>query len=141
MSDPGAIAITPEFVTSTLTDPILNGQIYQTYISSITANWTPIATGLGYRLEVSTAQDFSTTAASSGTPNVSLSTLTVVGLVSNTTYYLRVSGLDPMGTYNWLILGSTVTATGTAPTNPAIVAVASSTIHVRLDQSGRLHGL
>src|SRR5439155_11432386 len=109
ITTPWGIAMKPRSLTSTVTDAISNGRIYKTYISSITANWTALGTGLGYRLEASTASDFLAVAGASVTASLSLSTLTVQNLASNTTYYLRVSGLDPTGTYNWSVFGSTVT--------------------------------
>lgn len=129
MSSPTNVAIMPMAVNSTLTGAISNGQITNVYVTSITANWTALSAGLGYRLEASTASDFSATAGSSVTADITQSTLTVTGLASNTTFYLRVSGLDPAGTYTWSVLGSTLTHMG-APANPALGTIGGKTIQV-----------
>ena len=41
-----------------------------------------------------------------------------------------------MGTYSWLVLGSTVTAVGVAPTNPVVGTLSSSTIQVTWTSPG-----
>src|SRR5262249_19724144 len=53
---------------------------------------------------------------------VNLSTLTIVsGLVANTTYYLRVGGINWNGVVNYVDLGSTVTTAGSAPAAPVLI--------------------
>jgi len=107
---------TPLGSTVTWTTPVTGGQIYGTFISSITANWLAYGPGSGVntatsvRLEVSTASNFSGTVFSSVTTNVAVSTLTVVGLTNGTTYYLRVGAVNWIGAANYSSLGSRVTA-------------------------------
>ncbi|MBI4422276.1 MAG: fibronectin type III domain-containing protein, partial [Elusimicrobia bacterium] len=96
--------------------PLTQAQPFlQVGLSSITAGWIalpaapPSAASEGYRLEASTVADFSGTIASSATPNVRLSTLTVSGLLSSTTYYFRVGALNWLAAANYAAIGSTRT--------------------------------
>ena len=66
---------------------------------SIAVTWSTTNTLNGYRLEASTASNFTGTLFSSQTAQVLLSTLSVSGLLSNTTYYLRVGTLWNYATY------------------------------------------
>src|SRR6185295_2796014 len=88
----------------------------------------------------STSSNYSTVAASSVTASLSLSTLTVQGLAGGNTYYLRVSGLNTTGTYNWTTIGSTVTSIGGQPTNPLVGTVSSSTIQTSWTSPGGVMG-
>ena len=86
--------------TSTLANVVTGSRIYQTFSTSVTVNWVALAatpssmTAEGYILQASTASNFSGTLYSSSTANVSLSTLTVQGLVYSTLYYFRVGSLN-----------------------------------------------
>ncbi|MFH1723834.1 MAG: fibronectin type III domain-containing protein, partial [Elusimicrobiota bacterium] len=63
----------------------------------------------GYRLEASTAADFSGAVVSSATPSVLVSTLSVQGLDPNTTHYFRVTALNHNAVGYPSVLGSTST--------------------------------
>lgn len=115
----GAGTLTPYATgqASTLALAVSGAQLYRAYQSSLTVNWVPrpssppdasSMTAKGYRLEASTAPDFSGTVFSSQTVLVTLSTLTVTGL-SNATYYLRVGALNWGGAPAFASAGSTRT--------------------------------
>jgi len=97
-------------------------------VSSATLEWAALppspasATAEGYLLQASTASDFSGAVFSSQTAVVGLSTLTVSGLFSNTTYYFRVGSLNWAGAANYTSLGSTLTLTSPDTTAPSAVA-------------------
>lgn len=58
------------------------------------------ASAFGYRLDASTAPDFSGALFSTSTTMLALSTLTLSGLTSGTTYYFRVATLNGIGGVN-----------------------------------------
>jgi len=102
--------------------------------SSAVVRWaalpkTPQAqTAEGYVLKASTASDFSGFIFSSATTNVSLSTLTITGLGSVTTYYFEVGTLNWNGIADYLLLGSTQTLSSSQTQPPATVTnLAAST--------------
>src|SRR5438552_3938954 len=120
--------------TSTLASLVTNGQVYQVFATSITANWFTFSSGSGantsqgYELDASTAANFTGTIYSSTTFLASNSTLTVSGLAAFTTYYLRVGDLNWNNATNYASIGSTMTTSGGAVGSPAISAVYLSTI-------------
>ncbi len=85
------------------------------FYSSATVAWTPLAAGPqkdtaeGYRLEASTASDFSGVLLSSAALSVAPDRLTVSGLAPNTTYYFRNASLNLEGRPNYASAGSTAT--------------------------------
>ncbi len=85
------------------------------YYSSVTVSWTPLAaqppeaTAASYRLEASTAPDFSGPALSSSSLSVSAAGLTVEGLAPNTTYYLRAGAFNADGTAAYSLAPATAT--------------------------------
>ncbi|TPW19473.1 MAG: cell wall surface anchor family protein, partial [Elusimicrobia bacterium] len=106
----------------------------EVFSSSVTTAWASLPTSPpdassktaeGFRLQASTAADFTGTLFSSFTPNVALSTLTVDGLASNVTYYFRVASLNWNSTPHLAVLGSTLTrkATGAPPGDVAVFRV------------------
>ncbi|MEK6536566.1 MAG: fibronectin type III domain-containing protein, partial [Actinomycetota bacterium] len=104
--------------TSTLANPvtIISPAFLGVFSSSITARWAALplspssSTSEGYLLEASSTNFNGTgTILSSSTPNVALSTLTVSGLLANTTYFFRVGSLNWNSVANYLSLGSTST--------------------------------
>lgn len=102
--------------TSTLTlPPTAAGSSFVSVTSSITVRWTPLAAAPqsaaceGYRVEASTASDFSGQIRANKTSDPLASSLGVVGLTGNTTYYLRVGALNWNEAANYLFLGSTRT--------------------------------
>src|SRR6185295_9172318 len=108
--------------TSTLTSLLTAQQFAGVSSFTVTANWVTFSSGPGngtsegYLLQASTASDFSLINGSSQTSTVALSTLTVNGLLSDTTYYLRVGALNWTNTPNYVVIsGSTRTLTGAAP--------------------------
>ncbi|MEK7785387.1 MAG: fibronectin type III domain-containing protein, partial [Chloroflexota bacterium] len=102
------------FALSTLPKPpaTLTSTFLAVNASSMTLAWAALAaapqedSSEGYRLDASTAPNFTGTVASSVTPNVLLSTLTVSTLLPNTTYYFRAAAL------NWAGALSSFTALG-----------------------------
>lgn len=88
----------PNFVvigsTITLPGPPPGGPAFtQVYESSITLTWGGTASDNGYLAQAGTDSGFTTIAQSSSTPDISLTTINVVGLQANATYYLRVGSL------------------------------------------------
>src|SRR5207248_8330131 len=95
--------------TSTLTNLLTGSQFAPVSSFTVTANWVAFSSGPGngtsegYRLQVSTAADFSLITQSSETTSASLSTLTVSGLLADTVYYLRAGGLNWTSTPNYMV--------------------------------------
>ncbi|OVE78468.1 hypothetical protein BVX98_00070, partial [bacterium F11] len=98
--------------TSTLANVPVSTNIVTVYVSSVTVNWSePTGSAEGYRLDASTASDFSGTILSSETNSNVVTTLTVEGLTSETTYYFRVGSFNWNTTLNFVNAGSTETLT------------------------------
>ncbi|MCX5785104.1 MAG: hypothetical protein NTX59_05405 [Elusimicrobia bacterium] len=108
------------------------------YVSSITVNWSSgtaaggfNGTGASYKIQISTASDFSGVSSSSVTYSLQLTTS---GLSSGITYYFRAQTYNTLGVtdYSWLVLGSTKTLTSssgmTAPTGIYFDEVSSNSI-------------
>lgn len=128
----GATTYATTLSTPTLTAP-LSGLGFGTIgTSSITVIWVPLGVGAsnGYRVEASTAIDFSGTIFSTTTTNGSLGLLTVPGLASNTAYYFRAGGVNLSGRANLSFLGAATAGIGVAPSNPTLTMVGSSSITV-----------
>ncbi len=89
--------------------------LYFVAFTSAAAQWTPLASGPqsvtaeGYRLEASTASDFSGTLLSVSSAGPAASQLTLAGLSRATTYYFRVGSLSWDGGANYLVIGTTRT--------------------------------
>ncbi|MEK7717580.1 MAG: fibronectin type III domain-containing protein, partial [Pseudomonadota bacterium] len=107
--------------------------------SSVTAAWAALPaappdasskTAEGYRLETSTAANFTGTIFSSFTASIAASTLTVTGLATDVTYYFRVASLNWNSRTNYLSLGSTKTITfaGAAPNDASIFRVFAGSV-------------
>jgi len=85
--------------TSTLTN-LISPSVLSVTGNTVTVGWPAFTAGpgtntaQGYQLQASTAADFSGTLYSSATATLTFSTLTVSGLTSGTTYYLRAGGLN-----------------------------------------------
>ncbi|MFH2201703.1 MAG: fibronectin type III domain-containing protein [Elusimicrobiota bacterium] len=131
----------PNFVaggsSSTLTRAVntLTPAFLGVFAGSVTANWaalptTPASqTAEGYRLEASTAANFSGTVLSSATTGVAVSTLTVSGLGADTTYYFRAGGINWNGKPHFTALGSTASLAG-VPTGVTFSGVFLSSMSV-----------
>ncbi|MFC1680136.1 hypothetical protein ACFL2T_08015, partial [Elusimicrobiota bacterium] len=121
--------------SSTLAEPVSSIRIYRVFNTSVTLNWASLPTGPpqtvtaeGYRVDASTASDFTGDILSSTTfTGVQPSTLTVTGLTGASTYYFRVGSLNWQSAPNFDFAGSTFTGTA-PPRNPVIVAVFLSSI-------------
>lgn len=116
--------------TSTLSIP-LGSFVGVPHVSSATAVWTPLAaapravSSFGYRFEASTSPAFLPgTVFSSATSAVGDGSLTVTGLTSFATYYLRVGTLNEPGGPNYVTSASVFTQTLLGPP-----AVGTFTVH------------
>lgn len=113
---------------ATLADPVEWAELNNVFITSAAATWKglpeepPWETCEGYRLQASTASDWTGTIYSSSTPSVLLTTLAVAGLSPNVTYYFR------LGTLNWNDVANYVTliATPTLANSPIAMSVISA---------------
>ena len=107
--------------TSTLANQVGGISLPQVYNTSVTVNWTPLPpapgfdTSEGYRVEASTAADFSGIVRSSSTGDSQLGAISVPNLLANATYYFRVGSLNWDGVANYAEAGSTKTLTETEP--------------------------
>ncbi|MBI3297828.1 MAG: fibronectin type III domain-containing protein [Elusimicrobia bacterium] len=130
-------ADSPSDTATTLTEPLAGRELQAVHQTSATFSWlefSPAQAG-GYRLEASTAADFSGTVRSSATPTVTLSTLTVENLDPGTTYHFRAGALNLVLAPNYGPSVSTVTRlTGPAPAAPALTAVSSLTLTAQWTQ-------
>ncbi|HVE14934.1 MAG TPA: S8 family serine peptidase, partial [Elusimicrobiota bacterium] len=93
-------AISPS--TATLANaPSSVSAVFHASSATVTFTALPVspqsASSFGYRLEASTASNFSGTVFSSATTNPAVSRLQLPGLTVNTQYYLRLSSLNPLG--------------------------------------------
>ncbi|TPW21595.1 MAG: hypothetical protein FD126_529, partial [Elusimicrobia bacterium] len=86
------------------------------FFSSATVSWTPLAavppheTGEGYRVEASTASNFTGTVRMASTSVNAASSALLTGLDAGTTYYFRVGSLNWQGTLSYAASVSTVTS-------------------------------
>ncbi|MDE2141537.1 MAG: hypothetical protein KGJ84_03895 [Elusimicrobia bacterium] len=119
--------------TSTLSSPVAQPQIFATFGTSMTVNWTPAPsappdasskTAEGYRVELSTTSNFTGVIFSSSTPAVTLATLTVSGLSSETQYYARVGAANWNGSYDYATASFAVTKDTTPPSAVTNLAAA-----------------
>ncbi|PIR16165.1 MAG: hypothetical protein COV48_10405, partial [Elusimicrobia bacterium CG11_big_fil_rev_8_21_14_0_20_64_6] len=110
--------------TSTLSSPLAQTQFFAVYGTSMTINWAPLPsappaassrTAEGYRVDLSTASDFTGVLFSSFTPAVTLGTLTVSGLNSETPYYARAGGANWNGALKFASVGFAVTKDTSPP--------------------------
>ncbi|MFA6004025.1 MAG: LamG-like jellyroll fold domain-containing protein, partial [Elusimicrobiota bacterium] len=120
--------------TSSLTRAPAGPNFKGAYISSVSVAWgtfpaSPSSmTAEAYMLQACSDADFSGDILSSKTWNAALSTLTVSGLFSDTTYYFRVAALNWNGVGNYVLAGSTLTRPSIDGTPPSAVAdLAAST--------------
>ena len=129
--------------TSTLSLAPLNAAVADVFFTSVTVNWSAMAvspqsmSAEGYLVQASTRNNFSGTIYSAATSGVSLSTLTVMNLLPNATYYFRVASLNWDSVPNFSLAGSTYIAAPT-PLNPAIVSayLSSATVSYGLVSLG-----
>jgi DNA-binding beta-propeller fold protein YncE len=94
-------------------------------LTSITVDWTAVASTYGYVLIASTAANFSGTVFSSSTTDGSVSSLTVSGLSPNTVYFLNVGSLWGSAT-SYASELSTATLVPPAPSPPTLAGLALS---------------
>ncbi|TBR25760.1 hypothetical protein EPO15_01540, partial [bacterium] len=104
-----------ETTAHTLALPVSAAAVYRVFATSVTLNWAerpaapPEDSAEGYRLQASTAPDFTGAVLSSSTAGVVLSTLTVTGLAPDSTYYFRVGTLNHEAAAHYAAAGSTLT--------------------------------
>jgi len=104
-----------EFVYATLARPITGGDFKMVADTSMTVTWVPHPaappwdSAAGYKVMVSTAEDFSGTVHSSTTWDVGVTTLTITGLNMGATYWVNVGALNVAGEPNYAQPGSTRT--------------------------------
>lgn len=139
-----ASAISPNPL-ATAASYLSNFQLLQVTSTSIQMGWNAVSTNsaAGYLMDLSTSSNFSGPAFSSGTPDVALSTLTVVSLSPNTSYYIRVAAINWNGVPSFSVLGSTMTGSGTGgpPLSPFVVAPPGvSTMTVSWTSPGATNG-
>jgi hypothetical protein len=124
---------------ATLALPVANAELGAVFFSSAAVRWVPRPqAGLqgssnsaeGYCLEASTASDFPAGALSSATANAALSTLTVRGLLGDSTYYFRVGSLNWRSDKTYALAGSAFLPPLPAPLWPRVEAVFVSSIAV-----------
>jgi len=94
--------------TATLALPPANAALAGIYYSSAAAAWD-LVTSQGYRLEASTAADFTGVLRSSSSEGLQAAGLAVDGLDANTTYYFRAASLNWNGEPNYAAAGSSAT--------------------------------
>src|SRR5438552_229198 len=121
--------------TSTLTNLISPTTLGVTS-NTVTAGWPAFASGSstntaqGYQFEAYTDAGYTSLAGSSQTTSVALSTLTINGLSAYTTYYLRAGADNWNGTTNYIVIASTLTNAGPAPTAVSVNAVYVTSITI-----------
>src|SRR5205085_2531435 len=129
-------ALTNPISTSTLASLLSASQVALVTSDTIKANWGAFAsgqganTGEGYELDVSTSSNFAPLAGSSITTSVALSTLTIKTLTPYTTYYVRMGAINYNNVPNFVVIGTTLTNPGAAPSPATIAAVYLSSITV-----------
>ncbi|MFA5809833.1 MAG: LamG-like jellyroll fold domain-containing protein, partial [Thermoleophilia bacterium] len=105
--------------------------------SSAAVNWSlPSGGAEGYVIEASSAVDFSGMILSSSTFNGNSTSLTVISLQSDTTYYFRAGSLNWAQIPNFTLAGSTTTRTSVDVTSP--VPVGNLTVSTDTASSARL---
>jgi hypothetical protein len=112
VTQPARYANATPFPAVTLAPSVTSFLLVSASSTSIKANWLPYTFGqaAGYRLDASTAANFTGTVISSVSYGLNPSTLTLSGVIPNTTYYLRVGELNSASTANFVSEGSTATA-------------------------------
>jgi len=131
----------------TLANPPSGTQVYQANPSSATVNWNALPaspqseSSEGYRLEASTASDFSGTVFASATPNVALSTLTVAGLAVNATYYFRAASLNWESVPNFAAAVSSPTRANPPETaDPVYLSIQQNALRAQWSAAGNPQG-
>ncbi|MBI4425935.1 MAG: gliding motility-associated C-terminal domain-containing protein, partial [Elusimicrobia bacterium] len=120
------------------------GQLTAVYGTSATVSWTPLppsppaSSGEGYRLEASTAPDFSGAVASSSTLDVGADRLGVSGLSVDTVYFFRLASLNWNGAPHFAVAGST--RVGPPPADARVTGVGVSTLSVAWSEVGATDG-
>jgi hypothetical protein len=107
------------------TSPTVSGL----FASSMTVTWGAVGADDGYIAEVSNDPTFATLAASSVTADGSVSQLSVVGLIANATYYVRVGSLYDNAT-NYAYLPAPLVTFAALPITPVFLTVLSSSMSV-----------
>jgi N-acetylneuraminic acid mutarotase len=101
--------------TSTLSNPVPDASVFEVWPTTVTLAWSTLPpapssdTCEGYLVQASTAPDFTGVIKSSATGDHARSSLVVLNLFAETTYYFRVGTLNWNGAPNYALAGSTWT--------------------------------
>ncbi|MFC1679939.1 hypothetical protein ACFL2T_06995, partial [Elusimicrobiota bacterium] len=109
--------------------------ITEVFYSSLTMHYGPVGAD-AYMMEASTASDFSGTMLSSFTSEIAISTLTVIGLGANTTYYLRVGALWGSATYYATTESTATLAYAPASAASTFLSVSVTSMTLAWDRNG-----
>lgn len=119
--------------------------LVEVFTTSATLAWIPRPAApedqscYGYRLAAYSSATYSVAYASSATADVSLSSLTIRGLVPGVTFYFRVASLNPDGAENWLVLDSTMSRSETytgATVDASVETVVEVAVEVAVSSAG-----
>ncbi|HOW28486.1 MAG TPA: fibronectin type III domain-containing protein [Elusimicrobiota bacterium] len=123
--------------TMTAVNPVVSGTLGGIHVSSVAFAWSDggMNGAINYRVEMSTASDYSGVVYSSTVYNIQTATITHAGITPNTTYYARVTALNDIGR------GSTPHSYGAFATDPVppdgvtIQTVLSNTIQLSWNET------
>lgn len=134
---PNDSAVSNQAARATLSSPLPNAAVYQINATSLTVRWDAMPaspqqnSAIGYRVQASTAVDFTGTVFSSATAALSASTLTIAGLALNTTYYLRAASLNIENQPDDTLFATATLTTPPLQVSPDILGVSTGDVTAR----------